>query len=178
MKKIDQQTFNAIFNKHYEQLVRVAYTLVSDLDVAEDVVQEVFVNFWERRDSIKIEKTLLGYLKKAVIFRSIDYLRKAKKLNELILTKEHAPLQLSLKTPETELLSKENMDLIYQKIEALPGKSKLIFKLNRFEHLSYAEIAVQLEMSVKTVEYHMSRALETLRKSVFGLLVLAYFQNI
>ena len=173
MENIDQQKFENIFNLHYEQLVRTAYGILSDLEIAEDVVQEVFIKFWEKRGSLKIEKTLEAYLKQAVIFRAIDHLRKAKKLQEHITKHQHTSLQLSLQTPESELLSKENLQAIYNKIEDLPNKSKLIFKLNRFEQLTYPEIAEQLDMSIKSIEYHMSKALDLLRKSVFSLLILS-----
>ncbi len=177
VKAGNQPAFDLIFNKHYDQLVHVAFRLVSDLDVAEDMVQEVFIKFWERRLSINIEKTVYGYLKQAVIFRSIDYLRKSKKLDERLQKYHASSLELNITTPESELLSKENLKVIYEKIEALPERSKLIFKLSRFEELSYKEIAQQLDISVKTVEYHISRALEILRQSVFGLVVLAFLEN-
>ncbi len=172
MRAGNQIAFDSIFNAHYESLVRVAYSLVSDLVVAEDVVQEVFIKLWERRATINIEKTIFGYLKQAVIFHSIDYLRKSKRLDERNLRHNLSSQKLNINTPESELLSKENLKAIFEKIDALPEKSKLIFKLNRFEYLSYNEISKQMNISVKTVEYHISRALEILRKSVFGLLVM------
>ena len=177
MEKIDQQAFNDIFNMHYEHLVKVAISIISDSDLAEDVVQDVFINFWNRHIEIRIEQSVLAYLKKAVIFRSIDYLRKAKTKDEHIAAHQYNSLKLSLQTPESELLSQENLNSIYKKIDALPGNSGLVFKLNRFEHLSYAEIATQLGISVKTVEYHMSKALEILRKSIFGALLLSFIEK-
>lgn len=173
MKKIDQQAFHDLFNKHYEQLVKVAYSVLSDIEHAEDVVQEVFIKFWERQGTFKIEKSVFAYLKKATILHAIDHLRKAKMIDEHVTKAQLSSLQLRIQTPETELLNKENLYEIYKKIEELPDKSKLIFKLSRFEHLSYSEIAVQLEMSVKSIEYHISKALEILRKSVFGVLVIS-----
>ncbi len=176
MKKIGRQEFDALFNLHYEQMVRTAYALLSDSALAEDKVQEVFIKFWEKRESLNIEKSITTYLKRAVIFHSIDHLRKAKKMEEHITNHSNVSLNLSLNTPETELLNKENLQAIYDKIEALPNKTKLIFKLNRFEHLTYTEIAETLEMSIKSIEYHMSKALNILRKTVFGLLFLSLLE--
>lgn len=177
MKIGDQSIFEYFFELHYEKLVRVAYRLVSDIEAAEDVVQEIFVKFWEQKETINIEKTLYGYLKQAVIFRSIDYLRKTKRLEEKLKNHAQTSLRLNLLTPEAQLLTKENMAAIYEKIEALPEKSKLIFKLSRFEELSYAEIAEQLNISIKTVEYHISKALAILRESIFGVLVVMFFEG-
>ncbi len=176
MNQVNQQEFDSIFNANYERLVRVSYLLVSDLAIAEDMVQEVFIKFWERRTDITIEKTVYGYLKKAVIFRSIDYLRKKKKLDEHNEIQQYTSLKVNLQSPEADLLSKENLLAIYNKIEALPDKSKLIFKLSRFQEMSYSEIASQLNISIKTVEYHISKALELLTKSIFGLLIIGFLE--
>jgi len=77
-------------------------------------------------------------------------------------------LSLDVRSPESELLSKENMKAIYEKIKALPPKSQAVFKLSRFENMTYQEIADSLEISIKTVEMHISISLRILRKTIFS----------
>ena len=167
MKAGDQSAFDEIFKSYYKQLVLFAHSKIDNIAIAEDIVQNVFIDFWAKRASLNVEQSLLPYLKKMVHNRCIDYFRKQKSIQKKEEQYFQNPLSLDISNPEEELLTQENLQAIYNKIEALPPKCKIVFKLSRFEEMSYAEIATHLDISKKTVEMHISTALRILRKSIF-----------
>ena len=171
MKAGDATAFDQLFKMNYERLVNLAYRKVDDLAIAEDIVQNVFIEFWKKGTSWNIESSVGAYLKKIVNNRCIDFFRKEKTLN----TRKKNFLQnsptLDISSPEEELLSQESLQAIYQKIESLPRKCKIVFKLSRFEGLSYKAISEELNISIKTVEFHISTALRILRESLFIVIV-------
>ncbi len=169
MKAGDLSAFDEIFNLYYEQLVWIAHSKIDNIAVAEDIVQQIFINFWAKRATLTVEHALFPYLKKSVHNRCIDYYKKQKTIQRKEIQYFQNPLSLNIATPEEKLLSEENLQAIYQKIEALPPKCRAVFKLSRFEEMTYAEIATHLEISKKTVEMHISTALRILRKSIFFL---------
>lgn len=171
MKAGYSSAFDELFRLYYEKLVRLAHQKTQDLAVAEDIVQAIFIDFWTKRAEISINQSIIAYLSKMVNNRCIDYFRKQKSISaseEKYLTHK---LNLDVTSPEEDLLNQENLAAIYSKIEELPPKCKIVFKMSRFEDLTYEEISTQLNVSQKTVEYHISTALRLLRKSIFGLVL-------
>lgn len=167
MKAGSRPAFDAIFKSNYEHLVKHAYIRVDSLPIAEDLVQNIFIEFWTKRETLHIKGSVGVYLKKMVHNRCIDYFRKQKSIQRKEEQFFQDSLFLDVSSPEEEMLNKENLAAIYAKIEALPPKCKIVFKLSRFEEMTYAEIANQLDISKKTVELHISTALRILRKTIF-----------
>ena len=172
VKAGNRTAFDQLFQLYYEQLVRQAHQTTQNLANAEDIVQAVFIHFWTKRAQITIEKSVIGYLTRMVQHRCIDYFRQQKSQQ---LHREHYfqnTLSLDISSPEAVLLNEENLTAIYKKIDALPPKCSIVFKMSRFEELTYEEIADQLGITKKTVEYHVSTALRILRKGIFLLTTL------
>jgi len=170
--------FDKLFQFFYEKLVHQAYKTTQSQSDAEDIVQSVFINFWTKRKEIIIQQSVEGYLQKMVYHRCMDYFRKQKNKKRHQEKYTLQSLHLNIDSPEEDLLKTESLAAIYQKIEALPPKCKIVFKMSRFEELSYEEIAEQLGISKKTVEYHISTALRVLRKSVFGIMLFSIIEVI
>jgi len=166
----NEKAFDLLFRKYYTRLLRVSVNIVKQKAVAEDIVQKVFVDLWLKKSQITITNSIEAYLKKATIFKSIDFVRKQTKDKEKQNQLSSISTNFKSFSPEDILLQEEAIQSIYQKIEALPTQSKRVFKLSRFEHLSHQEISDQLNISKKTVEYHISKALQILRESIFILL--------
>lgn len=166
MKAGDLSAFNELFKLHYETLVRSTLLKVDEA-FAEDLVQTVFIEFWSKRNDINIEGSVVAYLRKTVHNRCIDHFRKQKSIQQKEERYFQNTLSLSISDPESRLLSRESLSAIYDKIEDLPPKCKIVFKLSRFEEMTYDEIAQELDISKKTVEYHISTALQILRKTIF-----------
>ncbi len=158
-------SFEELFRLHYTELCRYALKLTRNEEVAEEVVQEVFINFWERREEININYSVKSYLVASVRNRSINYLKlqlpkelKKEELNDLNERIDYSDT--------TQIEYKELYGIVQTAINLLPERCKAIFILSREEGLTYQEIADQLDLSLKTVENQMSIALKKLRVSL------------
>lgn len=166
--------FDKLFHLYYESLVQHAYKTTQNQANAEDIVQTVFIDFWTKRNQLSIEKSVIGYLSRMVHNRCMDYFRKQKSITTKQEKYFQNSLSLDITSPEENLLNAENLAAIHDKIDALPPKCSIVFKMSRFEEMSYAEIAEQLGVTKKTVEYHVSTALRLLRKSIFTFAIFTF----
>ena len=158
----DANAFKCLFDKYCESLLNFAYLYVKNYDACEDIVQQLWVNVWKRRQSLNPAKSIKAYLLQAAKNQSLKYLRD-KKPTETINPMTH---QISSANPENELIRQEMLDEIYYTIERLPEKCKEIFIMSRIDRISYAEIAEIQGVSVNTVKTQMGRALKMLRKTL------------
>jgi RNA polymerase sigma-70 factor (ECF subfamily) len=163
----EEAYFESLFHTYYKQLCRFSYRVVRDKDLSEDVVQTCFVNFWQKRTSITIQSSFKTYLFRAVYNRSINEYNRAKRVvheDVAILNEVSGP---NSNDPILELEGKEMQDSINKAIASMPDGCRTVFLLSREEQLSYKEIAEMLEISVKTVENHMGKALRIMREHLF-----------
>lgn len=150
------------FHKYYEPLCLHGLRYLRDRHQVEDLVQDLFHDLWKKRESLNIKSSLVGYLKTSVRNRIINHV-KSKRVS---FGEEDEMKDLSL----NEASSQENLENVeleqymHQAIESLPEKCRMIFAMSRFEELSYREIAEKLEISPKTVENQISKALKVLRE--------------
>lgn len=165
VKNGDQKVFKRLFETYYNPMVRFAYRYVNSEAIAEGIVQNIFLWVWENRETWNVEGKLKTYLFRAVKYKALDHERheriKEEYSKSLYLNKE--PVNYSEIPFEVEEES-EFVKRARQAIEELPERPRMVYKLSRLEGLTYNEIAVVLEISFKTVETHMSRALHILRK--------------
>jgi RNA polymerase sigma-70 factor (family 1) len=179
LKNDDQSAFTIIFTRYYQDLVRFSFGFTRDSDVSEEIVQEVFMKFWENRNSLLIHSSLKSYFLKAVQNRNIDILRHENithKYASIVL--EH-PLLYENDT-ENYLLHSELETHFNQAMGKIPVQYAEAFRMSRIETLNYQEIAQKLGISVRTVEVRISKALSLLREElkdflVFVLLILQLF---
>lgn len=157
------QTYEKLFHDYYNPLVQYAVTLLKDADDAEDIVQQVFVSFWEKYDSIEIHTSERAMLYKAVYNACLNKI-KFRKVRTTF-AQEYTP-DVENHTAVEELQAKELQHTINAAIENMPEQCGKIFKMSRFEQLKYQEIADQLGLSVKTVENQMGKALKLVRESL------------
>ena len=168
---LDKKAFEVLFRAYFSQLCAFSKKFVNDPDEAKEIVHIVFVNLWQKRDEIDTSSPLKSYLFRAVHNRSLNYLRDNKKLVRFQQPLETDQLDVYFESrdylEENELEQKINTAL-----EVLPEKCREIFMLSRFEGLKYREIADKLEISVKTVETQMTRAMKILREMLIDYLVI------
>jgi RNA polymerase sigma-70 factor (ECF subfamily) len=157
----DSSAFEELFNLYCQQLINFARRYVLDKQIAENIVQDVFVSIWQSRTNLDPSKMIKAYLFTAVKNNSLKHLRHLKIENKGI---DDSPTYIyDDERPDKKLDEKEVELKIHHAINELPEKCREIFKMNRFENLKYAEIAEILDISIKTVETQMGRALKKLR---------------
>ncbi|MGD1843488.1 MAG: RNA polymerase sigma-70 factor [Thermonemataceae bacterium] len=167
IKYDDERAFQYLFETYYESLCRYALYFVSAPMVAEEVVSDVFLKIWNNRKKIKITFSFNAYVFRAVHNQSLDYLRSKSARQAYNLEEINYSHELPTESPEEQLLFDELHTKIEAAIESLAPQARLIFRMSRDQGLKYREIAAQLQLSIKTVETQMGRALKQLRCKVY-----------
>ena len=158
---MDEPAFEKLFREYFTSLMAFSRRILGDEDDAREVVHQVFIKLWERRSEIDLSTSLKSYLFTAVNNRSLNMIRDRRKFSS-----EEVPERVGEWDVSAQLESMELEEQIHKVIDSLPERCRMIFELNRFDGLKYAEIATQLDISVKTVENQMSKALKILREQL------------
>lgn len=165
IKQDDLKEFETLFKSLYSPLCHYAFKFLKDMDLAEEIVQEFFYNYWKNRHTMNIHISIKSYMFRAIRNNSLKYLehlRVVKKYEQNF--KDTNSSELSVE--ENELEVSELNEIIEATLNELPERCSQIFKLSRFEGLKYNEIAEQLSISIKTVEANMGKALQLFRKNL------------
>lgn len=166
----DQDAFAAVYHRYWKVLYLRARNMLSDGDLAQDIVQEVFISLWHRRQEVEITH-LKAYLFQAVRFQELKALRNLKSDTNFYERLAHISKDLLQHEP----MAFKELDSVLQRVLAtFPEDQRTIFSMSRDEGLTYREIADRMEISVKTVEKKISQALRAIRKgmdSAFPLLL-------
>lgn len=161
---MDRPTFDQLFREHYPLLVGVAESMLGDRQAAEDVAQEVMIELW-RREGLSIETTLRGYLVRAVRNRALNQIRHRKVAGRVGAEDLDLP---AVPSADHSVREAELAAAIRKGVARLPDRCREVFELSRTQGLKYTEIAEALDISVKTVEAQMGKALRMLREDLAG----------
>jgi RNA polymerase sigma-70 factor, ECF subfamily len=161
----DENALEMIFKEYYQPLCRYAQSFLGDRDEAEEVVQALFTTIWEKRSSMEVSSSLRCYLYQTVRNRCLNVI-KHEKIKQLHVAHESSVMPSSHEGVSDSLHAKELEQRIFAAIQQLPEQCRLVFNLSRFEELRYQEIATQLNISVKTVENQMGKALKVMRQQL------------
>jgi len=157
----DEKAIELLFNKYYKYLCACVYKLIKDSNTAEDIVQEVFMELWKKREKLNINISIKAYMRRASINKTLNHIR-AKKVN----FEDESELLIVPSGGSSSQENIEGMELkthISKAIDQLPDKCRIIFAMSRYEEMTYKEIAASLDISVKTVENQISKALKLLK---------------
>ncbi len=159
----DKQSFELVFKVYYPQLCLFANKFTQDFDLAREIVQELFIYLWENKHTLHDKKSVKSYFYVALRFNSI---RRVKDLNKKFvqivdISKDDQGIDFFDEIEYSEL-----QDNIYSSIESMSPQCKRIFRMSRFGHMSYSKIANTLNISQKTVETHMTKALKIIQRSL------------
>ncbi len=174
--RFTRSDFEQLFKSHFVHLCNFAHQYVPDQDSAKDITQKVFINLWENRENIDPDKSIRSYLFTSVRNRCLNYIRDQKKYRSKVLDLEIHDFDVTFE--EDHMAVDELKAKIAEAMAVLPEKCRMVFEMSRYKNMKYRDIAETLDVSVKTVEAHMSKALKTLRKQLqdyMYLLVLIYF---
>ena len=164
-----------IYKKYWQRLYIAAYALLKDGQACEDIIQEIFLKLWLQREHIEIKTSLQAYLYACVRYEVYRQIKAGKGREDLF---DHIYERMQASPDHEQLEYKELYYQINVIVEQLPEKCKAVYKLSREERLSHKQIAAKLNISTKTVENHLTKALSLLRISLeqtFTLGLLAWF---
>ena len=163
LKQGDHAAFTAIYERYWEKLFAVAAHKILDLSEAEDIVQQLFINIWTRREALEISSSLNSYLAVAVkyrILKSLDRSFRTRHFSDGVVDEVFDIVDDSTQ----EWLEFQEVKVRLEKlVDSLPEKCRLVYKLSREEGMSQKQIAAELNISENTVESHMGRALKTIK---------------
>ncbi|MCC8035725.1 MAG: RNA polymerase sigma-70 factor [Rikenellaceae bacterium] len=165
----EQQRFEELYKKYKPRFITLARSYVRNIIVAEDIVMDSFVAYWERRETIDRE-TVLPYLFTVIKNKSLNWLRRENariQKNASIYSERIKDIEIninSLNNLDTDLLfASEIQEIVDRVLERMPEKTRLVFLENRDNGLTYKEIAEKLDISYRQVDYEMQKALTAFR---------------
>jgi RNA polymerase sigma-70 factor (ECF subfamily) len=171
LKSGQQSAFKELYDIFYLPLVVYSFKICDSYEMAEDIVQGFFLNFWEKRIYETIEKDLANYMISSVKFNTLNALKKNKRF-----VFENLEQEVDALIDGEGLVDKQKFEQEFQKllveIEKLPEKGRLIFESIIFQNMKYKEVADKFDISVNTVKTHYLRALQKLRGSIDVILML------
>lgn len=174
-------SFNSLYTHYYRRAFLFTKSYVHDEMAAEDIVSEVLIKLWDILKNAPMDQ-IDGFLLTMLKNRSLDFLKHEHiKVDAFQEMKESFQKELNIRistleacNPE-ELLSKEIQDIVAESLRKMPEQTKLIFELSRYSNHSNKEIAEKLNISVKSVEYHITKVLKALRENLKDYLPLFFF---
>lgn len=162
MKRDSHEAFSTLFHAYYKDLVLFGGSYIADQAVCEDIVQNVFLNLWKNRQSISIHTSLKSYLLKSTQNYCLDELRHRQ------IIEEHIDYELEHGTTDCDeleeyILYSDLYEHLQGALAQLDSLDRKVFEMSRMKNIRYQEIADKLNISVRTVEVHISKALKQLR---------------
>ena len=154
-----------LFKQFYSVLAAYCNKYVKDSEVARDMIQDIFLKVWENRSTIDFSRPLHAYLLKSAHNQCMDYLQRVKVEKEYL---QHALTEMETQYDHLfeEIAANDMQERIEQVVENLPSQCRIIFRKSRFEGMSHQAIADELNISVRTVETQIYRALKTLKNNL------------
>ncbi len=171
----DQDLFEQVFKIYFKSLRDYAFLLLRDETEAGEAVQQVFYRIWEKKKNLIVHSSVKAYLYKAVHNQCLLQLKRKNYMDEY---RNHMTSKAKSEAEEWAFGKTEHKELemlLYKAMNRLPAQCRIIFQLNRFEGLSYQEVAAELNLSVKTIENQMGKALKRLRHALAEFLPLIIF---
>lgn len=176
---VSEAEFEQVFKSHFKALHAYACTILQEEAMAEEIVQQVFFKLWDKREQVNIQQSLNAYLYRSVYNDCLNYL-KHKKVKKAHQSHTLYTAGTSSDNVSRNVIARELEEKIAEALNQLPEQCRTIFQMSRFEELKYREIADKLNLSVKTVENQMGKALKIMRMQLVEYLpaLLAVLVNI
>lgn len=165
----DQLAMKEIFDRYFSLVFKKIFIITRQKELSEDLAQEVFLKLWRKREQLNIHESLEGYLAMMAYHEALGYLRK--KTPELQVVESESMDSRFRSDGHLEIEGMELQERVDRAINELPPRCRGVFVLSRYEGKSYKEIGELMNISIKTVENQMGKALTTLRERLQDLLV-------
>lgn len=167
----DAHAFKDLFYLHSAKLCKWSWSITSDKQAAEDIVQEFFITYWERKDTLFFNPSFLSYAYRSIYNSSLNYIRD----NDKYLLELNDSLGYSEEQTSFDAEVKSNETKVLELINTLPPRCKQILIMAKLEERTYAEIAEELSISTNTVKAQISKAYTILRDHLALLIIFGYF---
>ncbi|MEL7005538.1 MAG: RNA polymerase sigma-70 factor [Bacteroidota bacterium] len=162
LRRGNKEALQWLFDEYYTKLVHYALKITADPESSEEMVQDVFVSVWNNRKKLEVN-SFYAYLSRAVRNKCITYIQSAMKHQEPI---ENVMYATKDNDGQQNLEYDELVDALKEAEQLLPEQTRLVFSLSRHSEMTYNEISQELDISVKTVEYHISKAFKLMREFI------------
>jgi RNA polymerase sigma-70 factor (family 1) len=159
----DEKALKELFDSFYGKLLEFAKFYLKDHSASQEIVSDVFIKLWNNRENIGNIDNINSYLYVAVKRQSLNYIRDNKRKVHQSLDANDPITIVELTSPEKLLLSKEFMEVLNTAVLNLPSKCRLVYTLVKEDGMKYKEVADSLNISVKTVEMHVGKALKRIK---------------
>ena len=163
MNDNNEEAFTLIYQRYWEELFITAVKTLRGKEEAADVVQDVFLSFWNRRNELNIQGSLAAYLHTSVRYKCIHYIEKNITRRDYLLLLSEVEISSFFTNAESDLQLKDLQQSINKTVGNMPSKMQEVYKLSRNEHLSHKEIAGSMSISVETVKKHIQHAMNLIR---------------
>lgn len=168
---LDSKSFNDFYINNYSKFVRFAYSYTKDMPVSEDFVTESFMSCWINKDSLGDNLNIRAYILTSVKNKCLNHLRNTqyqenvlKQMSEYSIWERNMRINTLEACDPDEMYSEELQELLDKALSMMPEKTLAVFMASRFQDKTYKQIAEEMELSTKGVEFHITKALKILRK--------------
>lgn len=158
----NRQDFESLFRAHFNELCRIAMPILRDSDQVKDAVQEVFIDLWRKKDQLEVQSSFKAYLYKAVVYKALDHIRKQARIDRSEGAYRASRPYQNETTAET-VAGNEMQAIVQAGIDKMPPRCAMVFTLSRYQGLKNREIAENMDISIKTVENQLGKALKIMR---------------
>ncbi|MBK5723116.1 RNA polymerase sigma-70 factor [Dysgonomonas sp. Marseille-P4677] len=167
------QNFNELFSIYRNRFILFAYSYVDNKEVAEDIVMDSFMYYWEKRSDLADTSNIPGYILTVIKHKCLNYLKHklyVEKAHSEINTHQNRVIELNISSLEVcdpqELFVKELEALLIDALQKLPELTRIVFISSRLNNKTYKEISADLDITVKSIEYHLSKATKFLKENL------------
>ena len=162
----DREAFTSLYRRYWEPLFIITVKVVRSKEDAADIVQEVFISLWTRRQELSPAGSLAAYLHASVKYKAIDYIEKDVTRHNYLKTLGDLEAASSLPSAEALLQTKDMQRLVQTTISNMPSRMREVYRLSRQEYLSHKEIGLRLGISEETAKKHIQHALQLIKTAL------------
>jgi len=166
LKTGNEQALTGIYFRYWDKLLVVAANHLDNIAEAEEILQDIFLSLWQRRETLELKYSLATYLSVAVKYRIINLMDKQYRQRAKVEKSNQSFVEEFAPSAESLLLEKELMEQIALSVKQLPEKCRIVFTLSRMEGKSHKQIAAELDISEKTVVNHLTKAIKDIRSDL------------
>ncbi|MEK6478979.1 RNA polymerase sigma-70 factor [Catalinimonas sp. 4WD22] len=174
LRQGDEDAFEMLYNRYWEKMLTHAYHRTGSLETAKELTQEVFANLWRRRTQLNIKSSFAAYIFTALKYTLLDHIRAQAVKDKYVEAIKKTASETDNSTLDF-IAFEELSKTLEEAINQLPERCRLVFRLSRMEHYSNQEIAKKLQISTKTVENQITKAIKILRANIQEFTISAVF---